>query len=176
MWLEGVSVLAPKRPRHLGGVGVTWCTRCASAVRREIKILRLFMHPHIIRLYEVIETPNDIYVVMEYVKARRRPACRALCTPLPRPLRGTRLLVCDRAVPLLRQGKLCKLMLPSRISCTRQPSGIPAVVCSAVLPSAHHVGLPVVACSAVLPCAHHAWLKCKGRLMLPCGKQARRLA
>lgn len=40
------------------------------AVRREIKILRLFMHPHIIRLYEVIETPADIYVVMEYVKVR----------------------------------------------------------------------------------------------------------
>ena len=39
-------------------------------MRREIKILRLFMHPHIIRLYEVIETPNDIYVVMEYVKVR----------------------------------------------------------------------------------------------------------
>lgn len=41
---------------------------CMRAVRREIKILRLFMHPHIIRLYEVIETPSDIYVVMEYVK------------------------------------------------------------------------------------------------------------
>ena len=39
-----------------------------TAVRREIKILRLFMHPHIIRLYEVVETPSDIYVVMEYVK------------------------------------------------------------------------------------------------------------
>ena len=39
-----------------------------AAVRREIKILRLFMHPHIIRLYEVIETSSDIYVVMEYVK------------------------------------------------------------------------------------------------------------
>ncbi|URE18814.1 SNF1-related protein kinase [Musa troglodytarum] len=38
-------------------------------VRREIKILRLFMHPHIIRLYEVIETQSDIYVVMEYVKS-----------------------------------------------------------------------------------------------------------
>jgi 5'-AMP-activated protein kinase catalytic alpha subunit len=38
-------------------------------VKREIKILRLFMHPHIIRLYEVIEAPADIYVVMEYVKS-----------------------------------------------------------------------------------------------------------
>lgn len=43
--------------------------RFVHAVRREIKILRLFMHPHIIRLYEVIETPTDIYVVMEYVKS-----------------------------------------------------------------------------------------------------------
>ncbi|KAJ6797479.1 SNF1-related protein kinase catalytic subunit alpha KIN10-like [Iris pallida] len=38
-------------------------------VRREIKILRLFMHPHIIRLYEVIETHSDIYVVTEYVQS-----------------------------------------------------------------------------------------------------------
>lgn len=38
-------------------------------VRREIKILRLFQHPHIIRSYEVIETPTDIYVVTEYVKS-----------------------------------------------------------------------------------------------------------
>ncbi|KAM3335875.1 hypothetical protein ACQJBY_030045 [Aegilops geniculata] len=36
---------------------------------REIKILRSFIdfiHPHIIWIYEVIETPKDIFVVMEY--------------------------------------------------------------------------------------------------------------
>jgi serine/threonine protein kinase len=38
------------------------------AVRREIKILRLFMHPHIVRLYEVIETETNIYVVTEYAE------------------------------------------------------------------------------------------------------------
>ena len=54
-----------------------------TAVRREIKILRLFMHPHIIRLYDVVETQNDIYVVMEYVKVRalicwrRHSECKA---------------------------------------------------------------------------------------------------
>ena len=35
-------------------------------VRREINILKLCRHPHIIRLYEVIDTPTDIFVVMEY--------------------------------------------------------------------------------------------------------------
>jgi serine/threonine protein kinase len=38
------------------------------AVKREIKLLRLLMHPYIIRLYEVVHTPAYIYVVMEYVK------------------------------------------------------------------------------------------------------------
>eukprot|EP00262_Sarcandra_glabra_P004072 TRINITY_DN1505_c0_g1_i1.p1 TRINITY_DN1505_c0_g1~~TRINITY_DN1505_c0_g1_i1.p1 ORF type:complete len:511 (-),score=69.23 TRINITY_DN1505_c0_g1_i1:299-1831(-) len=41
----------------------------SEKVRREIKILRLFAHPHIIRLYEVIETRTNIYVVMEYMKS-----------------------------------------------------------------------------------------------------------
>lgn len=38
-------------------------------VRREVKILRLFLHPHIIRFYEVIENETDIFFVMEYVNA-----------------------------------------------------------------------------------------------------------
>jgi 5'-AMP-activated protein kinase, catalytic alpha subunit len=36
-------------------------------IRREIQILKLFRHPHIIKLYEVIETPTDIFMIMEYV-------------------------------------------------------------------------------------------------------------
>ena len=36
-------------------------------VRREIKILKILHHPHIIRLYEVIETPSDVFLVMEFV-------------------------------------------------------------------------------------------------------------
>lgn len=35
-------------------------------VSREIEILKLFMHPHIIRLYEVIETESEIYLFVEY--------------------------------------------------------------------------------------------------------------
>ena len=29
--------------------------------------LKLFRHPHIIKLYQVISTPTDIFMVMEYV-------------------------------------------------------------------------------------------------------------
>jgi serine/threonine protein kinase len=39
----------------------------AEKVKREINILKKCAHPHIIRLYEVIDTPSDIFVVMEYV-------------------------------------------------------------------------------------------------------------
>ncbi|KAI6225728.1 5'-AMP-activated protein kinase catalytic subunit alpha-2 [Aphelenchoides besseyi] len=36
-------------------------------IRREIQNLSLFKHPHIIRLYQVISTPTDIFMIMEYV-------------------------------------------------------------------------------------------------------------
>lgn len=36
-------------------------------VQREINILHLCTHPHIIRLYEVVDTPTDIFLVIEYV-------------------------------------------------------------------------------------------------------------
>jgi len=39
------------------------------AVRRELKIMQVVTHPHIVRLYEIIETERDIFVVMEYVES-----------------------------------------------------------------------------------------------------------
>ncbi|XP_071145575.1 5'-AMP-activated protein kinase catalytic subunit alpha-2-like isoform X17 [Mytilus edulis] len=38
-----------------------------SKIKREIQNLKLFRHPHIIKLYQVISTPTDIFMVMEYV-------------------------------------------------------------------------------------------------------------
>ncbi|KAG0734589.1 hypothetical protein G6F62_012055 [Rhizopus arrhizus] len=35
-------------------------------VKREIQYLKLLRHPHIIKLYEVITTPTDIIMVIEY--------------------------------------------------------------------------------------------------------------
>jgi 5'-AMP-activated protein kinase catalytic alpha subunit len=36
-------------------------------VAREIKILKLARHPNIIQLYEIIETPRQLYLITEYV-------------------------------------------------------------------------------------------------------------
>lgn len=37
-------------------------------IRREIKILKLFRHPNVCRLYEVITTSTDIFLIMEHVE------------------------------------------------------------------------------------------------------------
>ena len=37
-------------------------------VKRELKVLRLFNHPHIIKHYEFIDTPSDIFMVIEYAE------------------------------------------------------------------------------------------------------------
>uniref|UniRef100_A0A1I8GA84 non-specific serine/threonine protein kinase n=2 Tax=Macrostomum lignano TaxID=282301 RepID=A0A1I8GA84_9PLAT len=39
----------------------------AVKLRREIQTLQTFRHPHIVRLYRVVSTPADIFMVMEYV-------------------------------------------------------------------------------------------------------------
>jgi len=42
-------------------------TEMSEKVKREISILSVLRHSHIIRLYEVIETPTEIFLVMEFV-------------------------------------------------------------------------------------------------------------
>ena len=37
-----------------------------NRIRREIAILKIVLHKNIIKLYELMETPNKIYLVMEY--------------------------------------------------------------------------------------------------------------
>ena len=64
-------------------------------VRREIKTLKLFSHPHITRLYEVIDTPTDIFVIIEYVsegeRERSAMASTAAAARLGLPLRASAL-------------------------------------------------------------------------------------
>ncbi|KAF6020125.1 hypothetical protein EB796_021567 [Bugula neritina] len=36
-------------------------------IKKEIQNLKLFRHPHIIKLYEVISTPTDFFMIMEFV-------------------------------------------------------------------------------------------------------------
>lgn len=35
-------------------------------VSREIHILKIVQHPHVVQLYEIIETPKKLYLIMEY--------------------------------------------------------------------------------------------------------------
>ena len=35
-------------------------------VAREIHILKIVRHPHIIQMYEIIETPTRLYIIMEH--------------------------------------------------------------------------------------------------------------
>jgi 5'-AMP-activated protein kinase, catalytic alpha subunit len=36
-------------------------------VSREIEILKMIRHPYIIQLFEIIETPKQLFLIMEYV-------------------------------------------------------------------------------------------------------------
>ncbi|KAL3869069.1 hypothetical protein ACJMK2_041795 [Sinanodonta woodiana] len=53
-----VKILNRQKIKNLDVVG---------KIRKEIQNLKLFRHPHIIKLYQVICTPSDIFMVMEYV-------------------------------------------------------------------------------------------------------------
>ena len=37
-------------------------------IKREISVMRLIRHPHVVELYEVMASKTKIYFVMEYVK------------------------------------------------------------------------------------------------------------
>ncbi|KAK4412795.1 SNF1-related protein kinase catalytic subunit alpha KIN10 [Sesamum alatum] len=41
----------------------------AEKVRREINIMKQLCHPHVVRLFEVIDTPSYVFVVMEYMSS-----------------------------------------------------------------------------------------------------------
>nr|XP_027196161.1 5'-AMP-activated protein kinase catalytic subunit alpha-2-like [Dermatophagoides pteronyssinus] len=56
-----VKILNRQKIKNLDVVG---------KIRREIQYLKLFRHPHIIKLYQVISTPTDIFMIMEYVSGR----------------------------------------------------------------------------------------------------------
>jgi 5'-AMP-activated protein kinase catalytic alpha subunit len=52
-----IKILNKRKIKHL---------KMVDKIKREIKILKIFNHPHIIKLFEYIDTPSDIFVVLEY--------------------------------------------------------------------------------------------------------------
>jgi serine/threonine protein kinase len=38
----------------------------AKKLFREVRIMKLLNHPHIVRMYEVIDTPKELFLVLEY--------------------------------------------------------------------------------------------------------------
>ncbi|KAJ3075093.1 Map microtubule affinity-regulating kinase [Rhizoclosmatium hyalinum] len=71
----------------------------AKKLFREVRIMKMLNHPHIVRLYEVIDTPNELYLIMEYAAGslvdedsrKKQPAPPSLPPPnAPLPSIGSR--------------------------------------------------------------------------------------
>jgi 5'-AMP-activated protein kinase catalytic alpha subunit len=37
-------------------------------ITRELKIMKKLRHPFVVQLYEIIETPKELYLIMEYAE------------------------------------------------------------------------------------------------------------
>lgn len=44
-------------------------SKMSHKIKREIRLLRYFNHPNIVRLYDVLDTNVDIFVVCEYISS-----------------------------------------------------------------------------------------------------------
>ena len=54
-----IKILSKKWIKHL---------KLLDKIKREIKLLKLINHPHIIKVFDYLETRQDIYVVMEFAQ------------------------------------------------------------------------------------------------------------
>ena len=52
-----IKILNKRKIKHQG---------VFEKVKREIKVLRKYNHPHIIKHFEFIDTQSDIFIVLEY--------------------------------------------------------------------------------------------------------------
>lgn len=68
-------------------------------VKREIKVLRRFNHPHIIKHFEFIDTSSDIFIVLEYaaggelfdlISMKEKVSAARPTHPVPCSLKSTR--------------------------------------------------------------------------------------
>jgi len=60
-------------------------TADVERVAREIHILKRVQHPHIISLFEIIETPDHLYIIMEYCNGGELFDHIVECTRVPEP-------------------------------------------------------------------------------------------
>ena len=44
-------------------------------MKREVVILKVVEHPHVLKLYDVLETKDKLYLVLEHVKDYDYPVC-----------------------------------------------------------------------------------------------------